>query len=305
MSDVATNEITENIYSPAGPSRKTMEHLSHLPQQLDPTNVDFGAGGRGVFMKLEGLFVVDVPKEDGAGTKKECRASGMLYELVEEDWEDASADQCGPHVNGQKFSQSSLSRANESDHENAKMSSQGQLGPSSRPGPSSLPSPNFDPSIPVSSAASTGFSQVLPSNLVSANAQLSHPTSAAPYPLPPPPKGFKFRPIIPPGHEVVLSLSLISGRYYPRLLAHPLLQTDIHRVFTNPLADGGITEGNHLWALEGLSPGYFNAVDPSFLKASRQAMMRDADKDARTEVERVVEDAKRTKLEDNQMDVDS
>jgi hypothetical protein len=63
-------------------------------------------------------------------------------------------------------------------------------------------------------------------------------------------------------------------------------------VFTNPLADGGITEGNNLWALEGLSPGYFNAVDPTFSKASRQAMMKDADKDARAEVDRVVRGAK-------------
>jgi len=299
-------EGAEGIYPPAGPSKKTMEHLSHLQQQLDPTTVDFGAGGRGVFMKLEGLFVVDVPKEDGLGTQKECRASGMMYELVEEDWEDPLAAH-GTHTNGQDFGDSSSSQANGSSHGDTMMASS-QAGPSSRPGPSA----NSNPPAPVSLTESNMLTQM--SNGGKANTQLSHPRSAEPYPLPSPPTGFKFRPILPPGHEVVVSLSLISGRYYPRLLAHPLLQSDIRRVFANSLEEGGLTEGNNLWALEGLSPGYFNAVDPTVSKASRQAMVRDADKDARFEVERVVQDAKSANLKlgventmivDNQMDVDS
>jgi hypothetical protein len=49
-----------------------------------------GARDRGVFMQLEALFVVDVVDASGTGSQAECRASGMLYELADEDWEEPS-----------------------------------------------------------------------------------------------------------------------------------------------------------------------------------------------------------------------
>ena len=44
-------------------------------------------------------------------------------------------------------------------------------------------------------------------------------------------------------------------------------------------------ENEHLWAMEGLSPGYFNCVDPTHYKKDRLQMMKDADKDAHMELE--------------------
>jgi hypothetical protein len=46
-------------------------------------------------MRLEGLFVVEVPRDEGTGTRKECRACGMLYELADEGWDDPDAVKIG------------------------------------------------------------------------------------------------------------------------------------------------------------------------------------------------------------------
>ena len=46
-----------------------------------------------MFMRIESIFVVEVPKSDGQhGSIKECRASGMIYELADIDWEETDAD---------------------------------------------------------------------------------------------------------------------------------------------------------------------------------------------------------------------
>jgi hypothetical protein len=114
--------------------------------------------------------------------------------------------------------------------------------------------------------------------------------------LPPAPTGFKFRPILAPGHEVVLCLSLISGRYYPRILQHPLVRPILNEVI--PLDPTTMLEAGYLWALEGLFGGYKNAVDPTFYRANREKMMSDASREAMAALDEHLRDRR------SEMDVD-
>jgi len=77
--------------------------------------------------------------------------------------------------------------------------------------------------------------------------------------------------------EIIVDLTWIAGRYYPGLLKHKLLDRHVERA----LASGGV----QLWALEGLTPGYFNAMDPMRWKALRTTMVREADREARAGLE--------------------
>ena len=240
-----------SIYPPSGPSQKTLQYNAQIgsgSNNVSPS--DLGAGGRGVFMKLEGLFVVDVPRGEGmGGMRKECRASGMLYELADEDWVDPHSEQ------QQQDPRDSVTR---------------------KPG-DSLP----NGASGTSTAPNTGLSQ---------------PTQTWPYPLPKAPTGFKFRPILPHGHEAVVSLTLLSGRYYPEILRHRLIRPVVLKTYTNPLEQGGLHDGDHLWALEGLCPGYFNSVDPTTVKSSRLVMLRDGDRDAREDMEEACTSAQEDEL---------
>lgn len=239
---------------------------------------EMGAKARGVFMKLDALFVVDVPQQDGS-SKKECRASGMLYELADADWEDPN------EVKSQEIT--TTNGTSSTTNGNA------EAGPSFMPVASPLKQPalpNFDPSIPIAATTSTTTSTMLSqpltnqNNPLSPNNQLSHPPSSTRCVLPPAPIGYKFRPIMPPGHESVMSLNVISGRYYPGLLSHPLLEPVVQRAISTPLEEGGLMENNNLWALEGLSAGFYNSVDPTHAKASRMMMARDADAEGREDL---------------------
>ena len=183
------------------------------------------------------------------------------------------------------------------------------------------PLPNPDPTVPVSETASAILSQTSPAAAAAAapsasasssqkartlDAQLSHPVHSTPYPLPPAPKGFKFRAILPPEHEVVVSLSLISGRYYPGLLHHPLLRETLER----GLQQDNMLQHKDLWALDGLSPGVHQSMDPRSWRSSRPAMFQDADKEARDRFKERWEETKMARLHpeagsvDEHMDVD-
>lgn len=123
--------------------------------------------------------------------------------------------------------------------------------------------------------------------------------------LPQPPLGFNFRPILTPGYEFVGGMGLVSGRYYPNILAHPKMISTVQAAIAKPL----VTTSNNLWALEGLSGGYFNSVDPRIYKKSRIAMMQDADKEALSQLqeylERKLTEAKpSTQGEEDAMEVD-
>jgi hypothetical protein len=274
-------EGTQDIYPPSGPSKKTLE--DYLASDDPDPATDLTAGSRGVFMRVEGLFVVDAVKEDGTGTRKECRACGMLYELADEDWEE-----------DQKESKAVNDGTESSLQQSSQMNS--SMGPPPQ-GPLSLP-----PSASV--APLSGAQPVdVSSKIRSPNVQLSRPILSIPTELPTPPRGFKFRPILAHGREAVMSLSLIAGRYYPLLLAHPLLAPLVEKVLGNTLEEGGLLHEHHLWSLEGLTPGFFNSVDPVKVKPSRTAMLREADKTARNLLEQVREEQILRGTEKVQMDL--
>jgi hypothetical protein len=279
-------EGAECIFPPSGPSRQTIEYNSRLGFP-NPDGKEYDARGRGVFMKLEALFIAHVPREDGQGTKEQVRASGMLYELADVDWQDPEAERFGqaPELDGKVPGPVGSLSSGQGPFTIA--SSASQAGPSSMAGLSSS-LPNLNSAMPGSSAASSvpGVAQAkLASMQPSSNIQLSRPANSERYPLPPAPTGFKFRPILPPGHESVVSLTLISGRYYPCLLSHPLLQPIVNGALVQVSEPGGAMENEHLWAMEGLSPGYFNCVDPTHYKKDRSQMTKDADKEAHMELE--------------------
>lgn len=281
----------ENIFPPSGPSQKTIEFGQEVGFS-HPEGEEFDASGRGVFMRLEALFITDVPRENDSGTKEQIRASGMLYELADVDWEDPEEQSHKP-----------VTKVPETIEE-------GQVGlSSSMP---SMPVSNPPAGVPVASTSTSVPGPLTTDQDLSPNNLLSHPPNSLRYPMPVAPTGFKFRPILPPGYEAVVSLTLVSGRYYPCLLAHPLLETIVERALADALPDSGPSDSEHLWALEGLSPGYYNSVDPELYKKDRLQMMKYADKEARAGLDqhwhlRALETAQKMDREHEQdqfMDVD-
>ena len=96
---------------------------------------------------------------------------------------------------------------------------------------------------------------------------------------PGPPTGYKFRSILKGDWEALMDISLLSGRYYPGVLTNPLLSDHLQRLLRlkEPV--------HHLYALEGLAPGYYNSVDPEFAKESRPVMLREAIAEAKSRCE--------------------
>ncbi|KAJ8095235.1 hypothetical protein PM082_010458 [Marasmius tenuissimus] len=278
-----------------------------------------GAQSRGVFMRLNALRVVEVPTSEDGRKKKECRAAGMLYELADEDW--VEADQGGIHVNGigstpapppSLFGAVDLELLpNATDVVPQPLSSQ----PSPLK-PNALPNP--DPAVPIEATSSNILSQqglpptTTPRKRRGAGSNASTPPQSQdlattkggnlsqpldPYLMPDAPKGYKFRPILDEGYEAVFSLTMISGRYYPGILSHPLLDEYISEASQSAhspipvdaaagsLDNEGMGKWDVLWALEGLAPGYKNSVDPVSYKATRKKMVETADEIARTQME--------------------
>ncbi|KAI0675704.1 hypothetical protein C8Q78DRAFT_1150133 [Trametes maxima] len=280
---------TETIYAPAGPSASTLESMKDNPEAATADPQRLGASEKGVFLKLEGLFIVDVPNPDGPGLTKECRASGMLYELADDDWVDQASASDAMSVDGASKSKGKQ-RADDVSNDGP-TDPQGADGTSvfmSQPSPIKPPPlPNPDPSISVGDTAAAMFAQTSPEVAAKTkeapglDAQLSHPVLSTPYPLPPATKGFVFRPILPPDHEAVVSLSLVSGRYYPGLFHHPLMAPTVAHALSLSTDDGGLYNHRHLWAMEGLLPGIHQSMDPRQWRKSRLAMLQDADVEAR------------------------
>ena len=96
---------------------------------------------------------------------------------------------------------------------------------------------------------------------------------------PEPPIGYKFRSVTKGDWEAVMDISLLSGRYYPGVLSNPLLSDHFERLSR---CQESI---HHLYALEGLAPGYYNSVDPEFPKESRQVMFVEAIAEAKSKCE--------------------
>ncbi|KAI6041303.1 hypothetical protein EDC04DRAFT_2670256 [Pisolithus marmoratus] len=273
----------ENILPPAGPSPTAIEYARTLDDSSADCEDIMGAAGRGLFMLLEGLYVVDVPKVNGS-TGKECRATGMLYELVDEDWEKDEGE--GPGNGKGKGKATEHSSGAETPPNLANGVTAGSISIEAPTG-SQLANPN--PAVPVERTTSDVVSHTDSMTVSgqtktpSPNELLSRPVLSSPFPLPPPPEGFKFRPILTPGYEAVISLNLIAGRYYPRLLQHPLLHACVEKALD--VESGGLVEASQLWALEGLTPGFNNTMDPVRWRPTRVGMVREADKEARQGLE--------------------
>ncbi|EIW79400.1 hypothetical protein CONPUDRAFT_145439 [Coniophora puteana RWD-64-598 SS2] len=283
-------EGNASVYAPAGPSASAVR-ANAADGYERPDDVGMGAMARGVFMRLEGLFIVDAAREEvvwdeergeevvrvAQETQRECRACGMLYELVDEDWEEPVG-------------------------EGAVVVGDGEAGPSGA---------DAGPTVPASAAPNgetTAMTTTRKRKRAEANDHLSHPVLSTPLPLPPAPLGFKFRAILPPGHEATVSLNLLSGRYYPRILHHPLISKEVEKslyranarevevaagangVVAAPDSDereamGIYAENKSLLSLEGHAPGYNVAMDPTRFKANRIAQAREAEAEAREQLE--------------------
>lgn len=270
-----------NISPPAGPSKTAMEAYQVTGRDLS----EIGAGTRGIFMRIDALFVVETVTKEGR-KKKECRMSGPLYELVDEDWDengDENVKQHKMHMQAQAEATSPVKplpiRASSSSamHQPPVASTSTQASTStpsltqSRPAPSQLP--NQPPATSSTSAPH--------------NRSTTPTETPSPYLPPQPPIGYRFRPILTPGYDATLSLSLLSGRYFPGLLMHPLLAREIHRAAQDPMDEGGILRYAHIWALEGLNDGYHCSVDPDKFQPSRTKMLERADKNAYVQLESI------------------
>ncbi|KAF7365507.1 Actin-related protein 8 [Mycena venus] len=124
--------------------------------------------------------------------------------------------------------------------------------------------PNLPRNVNVNGASSSTSGQP---------AELPNPGTSAES-LPPAPTGLKFRPILAPGHEVVMLLGFIGGRYYQGILEHPLMKLPLDKTGTQP------------------------AQSPSFYKSDRDKMVSDAHRDAMAILEEHVRDRP------SQMDLD-
>ncbi|KAF5361973.1 hypothetical protein D9756_002341 [Leucocoprinus leucothites] len=252
---------SQDISPPAGPSKQAVENYKVTGRDIS----EIGAGSRGVFMRIDALFVVEIMSE--GRKRKECRASGPLFELVDEDWDENEDVNVKQH---KLRTQATTETGRPTNPLPTRTLSSSATQPRSAP----LPTPSSSaPSIPQSQP--TPATSSLTPNKMTTPAAL--PT---PYLPPQPPLGYRFRPILTPGYEAVVSLSLLAGRYYPGLLMHPLLVAEMSRAARVPLEEGGILKYGHIWALDGLNGGFHCAVDPDKFQSSRQKMLDRVDKEA-------------------------
>ncbi|KAJ4475059.1 hypothetical protein J3R30DRAFT_3295061 [Lentinula aciculospora] len=261
-----------HIVAPSLAGPNALLHSAQNGGSVDPK--DLGARSRGVFMRLDALFTVEV--DIGKGRKRnECRAAGTLYELADIDWVDPSE----VATKRSKSTPVGTDGAASGEYSNGMSSALPQPSPLK---PTVLPNP--DPAVPVEKTAPHMLSEMLPHSAPKGkqNGEFKPPIPISHYELPQPPIGYKFRPILDPGYEAVFSLTLLSGRYYPGILTHPLLLDTIEQAFT-PEGKSD-PQSAHLWALEGLEPGYANSVDPIRFKKDRLKMVMDGEANARAQL---------------------
>ncbi|OCB85502.1 hypothetical protein A7U60_g7512 [Sanghuangporus baumii] len=331
-------EGTETIKKPSGAGRRTLSEVTQngdIPRAGDADvqmeiqggedAARLGASSRSVFLRIDGLFVVQVPTEDGLGRENQVRMCGMLYELADDDWEpdgeEFGKDPTAPTENGTTNQERRISSDDTLTTpqaaivlQNGEVALAGGINGSATVPPvastsSSLFTPNpelltepaeqpdvvkvdvtggplstsMPPSVQQSSSV-TGFtapakpSGVATDGSVAPNVSLSGPlkSSESVYPTPPAPSSFKFRPILRDGHEVVMPLTTLAGRYYPGLLSNSLLQSRVRAA----IEDLDSRESKAIRALEGLVPGVYNAVDAYIFLPRRGQMLREAEKAA-------------------------
>ncbi|KAJ3475270.1 hypothetical protein NLI96_g11946 [Meripilus lineatus] len=297
---------TDMIYPPAGSSQSVPQDANNAGEE-EPLDAE-GPADKGLFMKVEGMFVVDIPQPSGT-VIKECRVSGMLYEIVNEDWEEppppgTSATQA-PNDNGKgKGRALDVGAANNTQENGGEGISSGTTHQTQAPSSSSA-GPHISQTQPQSGSNGMPSSTQLPATQPSrpmtpqersVQEEKAHPVLKVPYGLPRAPRGFKFRPILSPGHEVVISLSLISGRYYPGLFDHPLLIPMIDQAVRTSLStQDGLFAYRHLWAMQGLLPGAYQSMDPVEWVGNRALMLKRADSVSRDAFRELIDHMKRHK----------
>ncbi|KAI0033937.1 hypothetical protein K488DRAFT_37811, partial [Vararia minispora EC-137] len=280
-----------NILPPSGPSRETLAVFGLGEDATEAERREFGAGERGVFMRLTSLYPVDAIGADGEN-RTDVLASGELYELADAGWEEplpSAAPPAAPPVPATP--PRPRVRSVEPERSPSKMSTGAPYmsPPGPPPGPGALPNP--DPTVPPSTNGSEPPSAhdagqtangAEPSKAPETGTKTDPQVSGPPHthPLPPAPAGFRFRPILTAGYEVVVSLTLVSGRYYPGLLRHPLL-LPLHTQMREAAArDEHVpVECESVLALEGLRAGFRNAMDPHRWEARRTKMVAGAEEE--------------------------
>ncbi|KAI5895446.1 uncharacterized protein SCHCODRAFT_02573048 [Schizophyllum commune H4-8] len=256
-----------HIYAPAPPSAHVVEIARARNVPLPPEQM--GAIARSVFMRLSALVVVEY--ERGGKRTKECRAVGELYELADEGYEEPE-----PALRAQE-------KVPESGSQQPPQAATSQAGPS-QAGPSQANPPNADP--PSNATAKPAPGDVL-----------SGPLWNDRFPLPPPPAAYRWRRITHPGFEAVVSLPVLSGRYYPGILQHPLLRDEMERVMSEMDAASPLLE------LEGLTSAFSCALEPFKFKQVREQQLVAADQVAR-EVLASYGEEEEEEEEGNAMEVD-
>lgn len=310
--------IVENyLASPAGPSPRVVEEYQQddTPEGRALVINLMGAKSRGIYLKIEDIDLAPSDNPDRPNSKH-CRVAGQLYELVDHDWEEHT------------------------DTSLTKQQATPQTPP--RPGggdPLAQPSPmmisqlrNPDPTLPVTSTTSGVLAPQQPNGSSStsasapprpsssgrlSNGKLSTPHLPAPvYDLPEPPSDFKFRNITKSGYQVVFSVTLLAGRYYPLLEEHDIIKLLTEQADKESDQDtpngAGVKRQNFLLSLSGLAAGYHNCISPHRHTDSRVAMLQKADRMADAQLKALknmrMEDAmiqKRRESEvDQLMDVD-
>lgn len=127
-------------------------------------------------------------------------------------------------------------------------------------------------SKPIDPSSSAGESSNAGANPAPGDA-LSAPVLSETFPLPPPPDGYVWRRITHAGYEAVISLTLISGRYYPGILKHPLVVAELQRAQEE-------NRDSPVFQLEGLNSGYACAIDPYIFMQVREQQLIAAHKTA-------------------------
>lgn len=340
--DNAMEEDSQGPNLPEQSSRVKIE-VGSSTDAMDMDGESDGAASRGIFMRIDGIFLARATR--GRGSGNECRLTGMLYELADENWESGDeADTYGkPSVAGKangKPIATPLTLLNLSSGKPTLTQGTNYVAPQAATAPvpstqallsvdqNTLPSVSSASDnagdLPMASSLTTsdslskdkientvissenallpsGSSDLLlpsedtkgkqreaplppsiPQKFNPGNPSLSSPLSPFPssYPLPSAPQTYKFRPILKPSFEADVSLTLLSGRYYPGILQKPLMKPYVTAASQNPEASGN----DAYWALECLDAGVYNAVDPTTRVASRWEMIRRAEAEAKKEL---------------------
>lgn len=223
---------------------------------------DLGASTRGVFMRIHSIHALEPPNLGRA----ELRLAGILYELVDDDWEEdmvsidsilATRDKPGrPTMSSHG---SNLVEADPSG--NAKPTSDLPVHPL---GWSITSSPPLDPQP--------------------AAPRVSRPPWVTGKKLPPAPSGYEFRPILKEGLEAEIPISMLAGRYYARLDGHPGLDEILQAGADHPMPEA-IDTPVHFRALCGLISGMYSAVTARIWNRSRRDVAQSATTEERDSTE--------------------